>query len=73
MARSNKKRLNDDDESFGKSNKQPVLSVESLLQAAQWCATELQSAYPRTSDYLDWKALEVFFNTLPIENFEKWQ
>ena len=27
MARSNKKRLNDDDESFGKSNKQPVLSV----------------------------------------------
>ena len=39
MARSNKKRLNDDDESFGKSNKQPVLSVDALLQAAQWCAT----------------------------------
>ena len=34
MARSNKKRLNDDDESFGKSNKQPVLSVAVLLQAA---------------------------------------
>ena len=36
-ARSNNvKRLNDDDESFGKSNKQPVLSVDLLLQAAQW-------------------------------------